>query len=67
MSDPHIKAVQAKLEERSARGLIKYGVDLTRGDLSYIEWLQHLQEELLDAAAYIERIISDLKGEDHDR
>ena len=42
------------LRERSARGLAKYGTTIDRGDLSRAEWLQHLLEELLDAAQYVE-------------
>jgi len=42
------------LRERSARGLEKYGTSIDRGDLSRAEWLQHLLEELLDAAQYVE-------------
>ncbi len=42
------------LRERSARGLEKYGTSIDRGDLTRSEWLQHLLEELLDAAQYVE-------------
>lgn len=42
------------LRERSARGLAKYGTTIDRGDLTRAEWLQHLLEELLDAAQYVE-------------
>jgi hypothetical protein len=42
------------LRERSARGLEKYGTSIDRGDLNRAEWLQHLLEELLDAAQYVE-------------
>ena len=64
-TDPHVQSVQRKLDERSARGLAKYGVDLTRGDLSELDWLRHLQEELLDGALYAERkmaALSDAKS-----
>jgi hypothetical protein len=56
--DPFIEAVRAKLQSRSQAGLIKYGVGLDRDDLDRRAWLVHLQEELLDAAAYIERLLS---------
>jgi hypothetical protein len=42
------------LRERSARGLAKYGTSIDRGDLNRAECLQHLLEELLDAAQYVE-------------
>jgi hypothetical protein len=32
---------------------------MERDDLTFIEWIQHLQEELMDAVVYIEKI----KGE----
>ena len=45
-----------KIRERAAVGLGKYGVTMERDDLSTEEWLNHLQEELLDGAVYIERL-----------
>lgn len=62
MIDPNVESVRAKLLERSQRGIAKYGTTTARGDLSLVDWLRHLQEELLDAAVYIEaalRIYSD--------
>lgn len=44
------------LRERSERGLAKYGTTIDRDDLSPAQWLQHLQEELLDAAQYVEAL-----------
>lgn len=32
----------------------KYGTTTERTDLALVDWLRHLQEELLDAAVYIE-------------
>lgn len=37
-------------------GKKKYGATLERNDLSIVEWLQHLQEELMDATGYIEKL-----------
>lgn len=42
------------LRSRAELGLRKYGTTLDRPDLSEADWLQHLLEELLDAAGYIE-------------
>lgn len=47
--------------QRAACGLAKYGVTVERHDLSIVDWLRHLQEELLDAAVYVERIIDELE------
>ena len=53
-SDPIVESVRQKLLDRSNVGKEKYGVGLDRGDLSRLDWLNHLQEELLDGAGYIE-------------
>jgi hypothetical protein len=57
LTDPIIESVRAKLLTRSAAGIAKYGVTLARTDLSRLDWLRHLQEELLDAAGYLEVLI----------
>ena len=44
------------LRDRAVKGEKKYGVTMERNDLSFPEWLQHLQEELLDAAVYVEKL-----------
>jgi hypothetical protein len=56
MSDKHVAAVVAKMQQRSEAGLAKYGVTTERDDLSLLQWLTHLQEELMDAAIYVETI-----------
>ena len=58
--DPNVKAVQAKLAERAEKGLKTYGVDTTRKDYGEVAWLKELQTELLDAAVYIEALLSRL-------
>lgn len=52
-----------QIRDRAAKGKIKYGVTLERTDLTFLEWLQHLQEELLDAACYVERLKEDYAKE----
>ena len=47
-----------KIRKRAEIGESKYGVTMERGDLNRIEWLNHLQEELLDGAIYIEKLKS---------
>jgi hypothetical protein len=37
-------------------GIAKYGKTMEREDLSTLDWLQHLQEELMDATLYIESL-----------
>ena len=41
---------------RSEEGRKKYGVTLDRDDLSETEWIQHLQEELMDAILYLTKL-----------
>jgi len=57
--DPIIERVREKFLSRSQAGLKKYGVGLDRKDLSRLDWLNHHQQELMDAAAYVERQIVD--------
>ena len=57
--DPIVLSVMAKYYERSQVGIKKYGTMLNREDLTTFEWLNHLQEELMDATLYIERLKQD--------
>ena len=52
----NVENVVKQLRDREEEGLRKYGVNTERTDLSSIEWLQHLQEELMDASVYIEKL-----------
>ena len=61
MSDPNVDAVCVMLQTRAEVGLKKYGVDTTRQDLTQIQWLRHAQEEALDLAVYLQRVITDLE------
>ncbi len=61
MKDKIVKEVVDKFKYRSDIGVEKYGVTLERGDLNYIEWLSHLQEELMDATLYIQKLKSELE------
>jgi hypothetical protein len=54
--DPILLKVLSKYYERSQLGIKKYGRTLDRDDLSLIDWLNHLQEELMDATLYIEKL-----------
>lgn len=58
--DPVTSALIAQLQQREARGLAKYGRTVSDAPLSVREWLTHLQEELLDGAVYIQRLLNDL-------
>ena len=56
MNDINVENVCKALKEREKKGLKTYGVNTMRTDLSTLEWLQHLQEELMDACVYIEKL-----------
>jgi hypothetical protein len=58
MSKFEEKVIQ-KIGMRAAKGLSKYGVSMERKDLSFMEWLTHLQEELMDATVYVERLMEE--------
>ena len=54
--DKYVQAVKEKFEERSQTGIRKYNTTLEREDLNLVDWLNHLQEELMDATLYVERL-----------
>ena len=58
----NVERVCVQLQDREQRGLLKYGVNTEREDLSTLEWLQHLQEELMDGCVYIEKLKGELNG-----
>jgi hypothetical protein len=54
--DSIVQAVLDKFITRSALGRAKYGTDLDREDLTPLEWIQHAQEEHMDAILYLEKL-----------
>ena len=60
MKDSIVESVLEKFKQRSEEGIKKYGVTMDRKDLSGLEWLTHLQEELMDATLYIEKLKKEL-------
>ena len=64
--DPIIKQVVEKFVSRSNVGFKKYGVTLHEDDQSLDTWLNHLQEELMDAVNYIEKARMVLRDEVED-
>ena len=59
--DRNVEKVITQLRSREEQGMKKYGVNTERSDLSTLEWLQHLQEELMDASVYIEKLKNEMK------
>ena len=51
-----VTKVAMKYFDRSEVGIKKYGTTLENNSLPLMEWLNHLQEELMDATLYIEKL-----------
>jgi hypothetical protein len=54
--DSIVTKVLEKFVQRSLVGKKKYNTDLDRTDLTIVEWVQHTQEELMDATLYLEKL-----------
>jgi hypothetical protein len=59
-SSPHLDSIVTtviqRFTERAEMGKKKYGTDLDRTDLSLQDWIQHAQEEHMDAILYLEKL-----------
>jgi hypothetical protein len=51
--------INADLQKREAKGIKTYGTTLDDANLNKEQLLNHLYEELLDAAFYIKKLIND--------
>jgi len=56
MKDTIVESVIEQFKQRSNVGINKYGVTLDRKDLSTLQWIQHTQEELMDAVLYLQKL-----------
>jgi hypothetical protein len=56
MKDSIVESVITQFKQRSDVGIQKYGVTLDREDLNTLDWIKHLQEELMDAVLYLEKL-----------
>jgi len=59
--DSIVDSVIESFKGRSTSGIKKYNTTLDRTDLSTLDWLTHLQEELMDAILYVERLKKEIK------
>lgn len=55
-SDSVVNSVIDSFIKRSNLGLQKYGTTLDREDLKVLDWIQHAQEEHMDAILYLEKL-----------
>jgi glycosyl transferase family 25 len=60
-ADSIVNSVIGAFIGRSNIGLQKYGTTLDRDDLSVLDWIQHAQEEHMDAILYLEKLKTKLR------
>jgi glycosyl transferase family 25 len=60
-ADSIVNSVISAFIGRSNIGLQKYGTTLDRDDLSILDWIQHAQEEHMDAILYLEKLKTKLR------
>jgi hypothetical protein len=63
-TDSVVFSIVKQFKQRSDFGFKKYGTNLDRKDLPPSDWIQHAQEEHMDAILYLEKlkqVISDME------
>ena len=64
INDSVLQSLLIKYCARAHEGYGKYRKTLDRDDLEFFHWCQHLQEELMDASLYLEKILKDFEGKE---
>ena len=59
--DPIVRAVTNRFHARSAEGIVSYGCTMADNPAPTLEWINHAQEELMDAILYLERLKVDFE------
>lgn len=54
--DPVVQSVIEQFQQRSEVGQKKYGTTLEANNAPFLAWVQHMQEELMDAMLYLEKM-----------
>ena len=62
IEDSIVNNVVENFKERSRIGILKYNTTLDRTDIDFIGWANHLQQELMDATLYLERLKKEYNG-----
>lgn len=57
-----LRNIQDKFETQTEKGLAKYGHTVRPESLFTTDWINHAQEELIDALVYLECLKSSLGG-----
>jgi len=60
-TDSVVFSIVSQFIQRSEIGKSKYGTTLDRTDLSVLDWIQHAQEEHMDAILYLEKLKQEYK------
>jgi hypothetical protein len=60
--DPVVESVVDKFVRRSDVGFAKYGKTLRDDNSDLFVWVNHLQEELMDAILYMQRLKEELRN-----
>ena len=55
--DSVVNKVINKIQSRSEAGIKKYNTTMDRTDLDKLDWLIHAQEEAMDLAIYLQKLI----------
>lgn len=62
--DSIVQSILEKFVDRAEMGFNKYNNTLDRKDLSRTEWINHAQEELMDAILYLGKLKKELESQD---
>lgn len=54
--DPVVQTVIDKFKQRSEFGQKKYNTTLEENKAPFLDWVNHMQEELMDAILYLEKM-----------
>ena len=65
--DPVVNRVVDKFVSRSDVGFQKYGITLEDDKSKMFEWLNHLQEELMDSVLYLQKAKETYTDEEQER
>lgn len=59
--NPILVAVKERLEKQTEKGIKKYGTTVNPDDYDIIGWIEHTQDELIDAIVYLETLKQKVK------
>jgi hypothetical protein len=65
--DSVVTSIINKFKSRAEFGQKKYGTNLDRTDLSVLDWIQHAQEEHMDAILYLEKLKKELQNKSENK